>query len=92
MNSEIEDYKEIGWNNIVNSCSDNISSYNSTIGHGNKFDNNRTDLNIFRDNCFLDQKYIFNRIFLDKNLIMYKNNDFDEFKKIQNLFNALVFE
>ena len=59
---------------------------------GNKFDNNRTDLNIFRDNCFLDQKYIFNRIFLDKNLIMYKNNDFDEFKKIQNLFNALVFE
>ena len=40
MNNEIEDYKEIGWSNIVNSCSDNISSYNSIIGHGCKIDNN----------------------------------------------------
>ena len=59
---------------------------------GNQFDFKRNDLNIFRENCFLDTKYIFNRIFLDKNLIMYKNSAFDEFKKIQNLFNVLTFE
>ena len=59
---------------------------------GNKFDINRTDLNIFRENNFLDPKYIFNRIFLDKNLISYKINVFDEFRKIQNLFNSLTFE
>ena len=53
---------------------------------------NRADLNIFRDNYFLDSKYIFNRIFLDENLIMYKNKAFDEFRNIQNLFNALTFE
>ena len=38
---------------------------------GNQFDFKRNDLNIFRENCFLDTKYIFNRIFLDENLIMY---------------------
>ena len=59
---------------------------------GNKFNFNRSDLNIFRENYFLDNKYIFNRIFLDRNLIQYKNADFDEFKKIQNLFNGLSFE
>ena len=59
---------------------------------GNQFDFKRNDLNIFRENCFLDTKYIFNRIFLDKNLIMYKNNAYDEFRKIQNLFNVLTFE
>ena len=53
---------------------------------------NRADFNIFRENFFLDAKYIFNRIFLDKNLIKYKNKVFDEFIKIQNLFNALTFE
>jgi fucokinase len=31
MNSEIEDYKEIGWNKIVNSCSDSVSSYHSIV-------------------------------------------------------------
>ena len=59
---------------------------------GNKYDISRTDLNIFRENYFLDGKYIFNRIFLDKNLISYKINVLDEFRKIQNLFNVLTFE
>ena len=31
MNKDINDYKEIGWLNIVNSCSDNTSCYNSLI-------------------------------------------------------------
>ena len=59
---------------------------------GKKYDIKRADLNIFRENYFLDTKYIFNRIFLDNNLISYKNNVFDEFEKIRNLFNVLTFE
>ena len=59
---------------------------------GKKYDIKRADLNVFREHYFLDSKYIFNRIFLDNNLISYKNNVLDEFQKIQNLFNALTFE
>ena len=59
---------------------------------GKKYDIKRADLNVFREHYFLDAKYIFNRIFLDNNLISYKNNVLDEFQKIQNLFNALTFE
>ena len=59
---------------------------------GKKYDIKRADLNVFREHYFLDSKYIFNRIFLDKNLILYKNNAFDEFRNIQNLFNVLTFE
>ena len=59
---------------------------------GNQFEFKRNEFNIFRENYFLDPKYIFNRTFLDKNLILYKNSAFDEFRKIQNLFNVLTFE
>ena len=59
---------------------------------GKKYDIKRADLNIFRENYFLDTKYIFNRIFLDNNLISYKNNVFDEFEKIRNLFTDLTIE
>ena len=59
---------------------------------GKKYDIKRADLNVFREHYFLDSKYIFNRVFLDNNLISYKNNVLDEFQKIQNLFNALTFE
>ena len=55
-------------------------------------DKNRNYLNIFISNSFLDNKYIFNRIFMDTKFIKYKNNSFDEFLKIQNMFNALCFE
>lgn len=52
----------------------------------------RPDLNIFKENNFLEPKYILNRIFLDNNLLEYKKSNFDEFRKIQNLFNLLKFE
>ena len=48
--------------------------------------------NISKENYFLDIKYIFNRHFLDQNLICYKNNSTDEFIKIKNLFNTLCLE
>ena len=57
----------------------------------NKYDK-RPDLNIFKENNFLEPKYILNRIFLDNNLLEYKKTNFDEFRKIQNLFNLLKFE
>ena len=59
---------------------------------GSKFESKRKEFEIFEDNYFKKENYIFNRIFLDENLIMYRNNAFDEFKKIQNMFNALTFE
>ena len=59
---------------------------------GKSFDINRNEMNISRDNYFLDIKYIFNRHFLDQNLICYKNNSTDEFVKIKNLFSSLRFE
>ena len=34
MNKEMDDYRDIGWNNIINSSSDNISSYNSVLTPG----------------------------------------------------------
>ena len=59
---------------------------------GKLFDNYRNEMNISRDNYFLDIKYIFNRHFLDQNLICYKNNSTDEFVKIKKLFSSLCFE
>ena len=52
----------------------------------------RNELNLSRDNYFLDIKYIFNRHFLDQNLISYKNNSTDEFVKIKNLFSSISLE
>ena len=58
---------------------------------GQSFDY-KNELNISRENYFLDIKYIFNRHFLDQNLICYKNNSTDEFIKIKNLFSTLCLE
>jgi hypothetical protein len=49
----------------------------------------KNEFNLSRDNYFLDIKYIFNRHFLDQNLIAYKNNSTDEFINIKTLFNTL---
>ena len=34
MNKEMDEYRDIGWNNIINSSSDNVSSYNSVLTPG----------------------------------------------------------
>ena len=31
MNKDMDDYRDIGWDNILNSSSDKISNYNSII-------------------------------------------------------------
>ena len=74
MNSEIEDYKEIGWSNIVNSCSDNISSYNSIIGHGNKFDNNiYVEISYLHENITIGKNVLLSFVEIDDNLIIPDN-------------------
>ena len=60
MNSEIEDYKEIGWNKIINSCSDSISSYNSIVTHGTKSE----------DNVYVEISYIHQNVKIGKNVLL----------------------
>ena len=40
MNKDMDDYRDIGWNNIINSSSDNVSSYNSILTPGCTVDKN----------------------------------------------------
>ena len=40
MNKDIDNYRDIGWHNIINSSSDNVSSYNSIITPGCVIGNN----------------------------------------------------
>ena len=40
MNKDMDEYRDIGWNNIVNSCSDKVSSYNSILTPGCSVDKN----------------------------------------------------
>ena len=60
MNSEIEDYKEIGWNKIVNSCSDSVSSYNSIISHESKIG----------ENVYIEISYIHKNVNIGKNVLL----------------------
>ena len=60
MNNEIKDYKEIGWSNIVNSCSQFVSSYNSIIGHGCNIDNN----------VYVEFSYIHENVKIGKNVLL----------------------
>ena len=59
-NSEIEDYKEIGWNKIVNSCSDSVSSYNSIISHESKIG----------ENVYIEISYIHKNVNIGKNVLL----------------------
>lgn len=60
MNNEIKDYKEIGWSKIVNSCSENVNSYNSIIDHGCNIDNN----------VYVEFSYIHENVNIGKNVLL----------------------
>ena len=60
MNNEIEDYKEIGWSNIVNSCSYSTSTYNSIVSHGSTIDNN----------VYIEFSYIHENVKIGKNVLL----------------------
>ena len=69
-----------------------LCKYFEYIYNDGKLFDNKNELNFSKENYFLDIKYIFNRYFLDQNLICYKNNSTDEFIKIKNLFSTLSLE
>ena len=74
MNSEIEDYKEIGWSKIVNSCSDSISSYNSIISYGDVFGSNvYIELSYIHQNVKIGNNVLLSFIEIDDNLIIPDN-------------------
>ena len=60
MNKDINDYKEIGWLNIVNSCSDNTSSYNSLISNSVQIDKN----------VYIEFSYIHENVKIGKNVLL----------------------
>ena len=69
-----------------------LCKYFEYIYNDGKLFDNKNELNFSKENYFLDIKYIFNRYFLDQNLICYKNNSTDEFIKIKNLFSTISLE
>ncbi len=74
MNSEIEDYKDIGWSNIINSCSDNISSYNSIISHGTNIDNNvYIEISYIHENVKIGKNVFLSFVEIDDNLTIPDN-------------------
>ena len=60
MNNDINDYKEIGWSPIVNSCSNGTSSYNSIIS-------NNTEIN---KNVYIECSYIKDNVKIGKNVYL----------------------
>ena len=60
MNKDINDYKEIGWSNIINSCSDDTSCYNSLISSNTKIDKN----------VYIEFSYIHEKVKIGKNVLL----------------------
>ena len=60
MNKEMDDYRDIGWNNIINSSSDNISSYNSVLTPGCQVG----------ENCYVELSYIHRKAKVGKNSLL----------------------
>jgi fucokinase len=74
MNSEIEDYKEIEWNNIINSCSDSISCYNSIITHGVKNEGNvYVEMSYIHENVKIGKNVLLSFVEIDDNIIIPDN-------------------
>ena len=60
MNKEMDDYRDIGWNNIINSSSDNVSSYNSIITPGCIVDKN----------VYVEISYVHEKAKIGKNVLL----------------------
>ena len=60
MNKEMDEYRDIGWNNIINSSSDNVSSYNSILTPGCSVDKN----------VYVEISYVHRRAKIGKNVLL----------------------
>jgi len=71
MNNDIKDYKEINWSNVVNSCSDNTSCYNSLINSTAKIDNNvYVEISYIHDNVKIGKNVLLSFVEIDENIII----------------------
>ena len=71
MNKDINDYKEIGWLNIVNSCSDNTSSYNSLISNSVQIDKNvYIEFSYIHENVKIGKNVLLSFIEIDENIVI----------------------
>ena len=74
MNNEIKDYKEIGWSKNVNSSSDSISTYNSTVSHGTTIGSNvYIEFSYIHQNVKIGNNVLLSFIEIDDNLIIPDN-------------------
>ena len=74
MNNDIKDYKEINWSNIVNSCSNNTSSYNSLISTTAHIDNNvYIEFSYIHDNVNIGKNVLLSFIEIDENITIPDN-------------------
>ena len=60
MNKEMDEYRDIGWNNIINSSSDNVSSYNSILTPGCQVG----------ENVYVEISYIHKNAIIGKNVLL----------------------
>ena len=60
MNKDIDDYKEINWSNIVNSCSEKTSAYNSLISSSAHIDKN----------VYIEFGYIHDKVNIGNNVLL----------------------
>ena len=71
MNNDINDYKEIGWLNIVNSCSDKTSSYNSLISSSAQIDKNvYIEISYIHDNVKIGKNVLLSFVEIDDNIVI----------------------
>ena len=60
MNKEMDEYRDIGWDNIINSSSDKTSSYNSILTPGCKVG----------ENCYVELSYVHRKAIVGKNSLL----------------------
>ena len=60
MNKEMDEYRDIGWNNIINSSSDKVSSYNSILTPGCTID----------ENVYVEISYVHKKAKIGKNVLL----------------------
>ena len=60
MNKDMDEYRDIGWNNIINSSSDKISSYNSVLTPGCQIE----------ENVYVELSYVHRKAKVGKNSLL----------------------
>ena len=71
MNKDMDEYRDIGWNNIINSSSDNVSSYNSIITPGCIIDKNvYVEISYVHKNAKIGKNVLLSFVEINDNIIV----------------------